>query len=434
MHALLKLMASIAIALCACTTARCQESEQVPSGVVYLAAERVAASESTPPQKFELEDLEAMALRQHPALVEANAKINASRGAAYQAGRPNNPTVGYVANEFGNDGSAGQHGGFIGQTIRRGGKRQLDQAIACQEVQRLTQEYEATRWGILNQVRQSFYSLLVMQRRIEIYEYLLQVNRQASKLQSNLADAGYILELDATMSRVDSAKVENTLIGMRAKLTSQRRELAATIGSPDLVLGRLAGDIRLRVPQLTFEEVRQLVVTANPILSATAAEIQRERFALSRAQVEPIPDVNVQIAVQYDYGTDDTFPSIQVGLPLPVWDKNRGAVYQAASNVSSSVAKYERQRLDLQRQLSGIYGEYHSAALRANQYADKILPDAQSAVRSAKKLYEATEIKLDRLIEIQRYAAITDLEYLDASDKAWRAYQRMMSLLAKLEE
>lgn len=81
-----------------------------------------------------LADLEQLALQRNPTLVQAGAQVSISRGAAVQAGLLPNPTVGYIAEQMGASGTAGElHGLFIEQEIVTGGKLELSRAKYAEE-------------------------------------------------------------------------------------------------------------------------------------------------------------------------------------------------------------------------------------------------------------------------------------------------------------
>src|SRR5262245_26757806 len=87
-----------------------------------------------PGKALTLGDLEAMALRGNPTLAQAAAQVAASRGKAPQAGLYPNPTVGYVGDQMGAEGTAGElQGGFVQQTIVTAGKLRLSRAKYGQE-------------------------------------------------------------------------------------------------------------------------------------------------------------------------------------------------------------------------------------------------------------------------------------------------------------
>lgn len=83
-----------------------------------------------------LTDLQSIALANNPTLRLAQAQVEAEQGAAFQAGLRPNPHVGYVAEQIGVNGTAGElQGGFVSQEFVRGNKLGLSRAKYSQRVQ-----------------------------------------------------------------------------------------------------------------------------------------------------------------------------------------------------------------------------------------------------------------------------------------------------------
>src|SRR5262249_57557667 len=68
-----------------------------------------------------LADLQRLAIENSPQLRQAAASVEAARGAAIQARLYPNPNLGYLADQVGSSGSAGQQGFFFEQLIKTGG-------------------------------------------------------------------------------------------------------------------------------------------------------------------------------------------------------------------------------------------------------------------------------------------------------------------------
>jgi outer membrane protein TolC len=106
-------------------------------------------------------------LGSNPTLAAAAARVRAARARQIQAGRFPNPVVGYHATEIGNQGTAGQQGGFISQRFITGGKLPLDQAVAGAQVDEALYGLRSQEQRVLNDVRVSYYNALVAQRRVD---------------------------------------------------------------------------------------------------------------------------------------------------------------------------------------------------------------------------------------------------------------------------
>ena len=120
-----------------------------------------------------LEDYVAQAERLHPLLRSARESIEMARGHAVQVRLYPNPVIaGFTPQAAGSD---SQWSGTVAQDIVTAGKLRLQQQAALRAVQRTEYEFVRARFDVLTGVRQSFYSLLVAQRRAQIYRMLLEI-------------------------------------------------------------------------------------------------------------------------------------------------------------------------------------------------------------------------------------------------------------------
>src|SRR5438270_13652759 len=120
-----------------------------------------------------LADLEQMALQGNPTLAQAAARVEAARGRALQSGLYPNPTIGYLGEQIGSAGTAGEQGGFIDQLIVTRGKLRLNRAKFAQETEGTEWQALAQQYRVLNSVRMLYYDLHAQQRLLEVRAELL---------------------------------------------------------------------------------------------------------------------------------------------------------------------------------------------------------------------------------------------------------------------
>ena len=154
-----------------------------------LSSSAVAASEELPAPSNELalDDLLQLAYASNPAIAQAEARVRALRGEWVQVGLAPNPTAGYMATEIGDDGRAGQQGGYFGQQFITGGKLRLNRVVLSQEIERAEQQFAAAQQRVETDVRRAYYAALIAQRRIELGEELLKLRREQFNLRMQAA-------------------------------------------------------------------------------------------------------------------------------------------------------------------------------------------------------------------------------------------------------
>ena len=361
---------------------------------------------------YSLDELEALSIANNPALAESLSIIDAARGVRWQAGLPPNPTVGYVANEVGNQGSPGQHGAYLGQQIIRGGKLQLSRAVAGQEVQRLVSEYEVLRQRVLTDVRSTFYDVYWLQRRKDLLEQFLETNRRAMTIARQLNDAGDNTKSDVLLAEIEFEQTSTELAALSANYEAKWRELTRVVGLPQMAVAPLSAEVT-EVPELSWEAALAML-RQSPRLAAGHAELARNQMALKRAQAEPTPNLNAQVSVQYDFASNDTFAGVQIGMPIPTRNRNQGGIYEANANVRAAMQKIDRIQMLVEKQLAVKYGAYQNAQKRLERISVRIVPKAEEVVRIALEAYEAGELGMADVLNAQRSLLKAVLGELDA--------------------
>ena len=396
-------------------------------------AERLTLSnpEPLPPgeeSKLSLAELEQLALAGNPVVAQAAAHVTALRGKLVQVGLPPNPTAGYVGTEIGNDQKAGQQGGFVGQEFITGGKLRLNRAIVAQEIQRAEQWLAAVTLRVQTDVRRGYYAALIAQRRADLADELVRVSGQAVQASGELIEAQEIPRAGLLQTQVEQQNAMILLQSAKNEQLAAWRQLSAVVGA-DLPMRKLDGDTSALPAQLDWEEQLARVTTASPEAAAAMAQVGRAQSALQRARVERIPDLSTQVSVQFDNATEDTVTGVQVGLPLPIWNRNQGGIRQAEAEISEARRNLDRVELDLKRRLAATYQQYATARAQAETYATQILPKAKETFDLVQRGYRLGELGYLDLLAAQRTYSQTNLAYLDALATLWASWTEIEGLL-----
>ena len=99
---------------------------------------------------------------------------------------------------------------------------------------------------------------------------------------------------------------------------------------------------------------------------------------------------------------------------MPLWNRNQGAVVQAAQEAVAAEQAVAQLELDLRNRLAPVYERYASAFNQVTRYRTRILPAAQESLDLTRRVYEAGEIGYVNLLTAQRTFFQTNLNYLEA--------------------
>jgi cobalt-zinc-cadmium efflux system outer membrane protein len=206
------------------------------------------------------------------------------------------------------------------------------------------------------------------------------------------------------------------------------RNLSAVVGA-ELPMRRLDGDVSKLPAKLEWDEQLAHVTSASPESAAALAHLARAQNTLQRARVERIPDIATQFSVQLDNATEDTITGVQVGLPLPIWNRNQGGIRQAQAELSEAQRNVSRVELDLKRRLAIAFQLYSTARSQAETYSTQILPRAKETFDLVQRGYGLGELGYLDLLNAQRTYSQTNLAYLEALAVLWGSWAEIEGLL-----
>lgn len=386
---------------------------------------RSVSSEQLPSsgEPISLQALEEMALANNPTLVQAGAQVGISRGKALQAGLYPNPSVGYAAEQIGAEGTAGEfHGMFVEQQIITGGKLRLSRAKFSQEAHQAQLQVLAQQYRVLYGVRVAYYNALVQQQRLQLQSRLFNTSEGIAKTVEELVNVGQANRADLLQAEIQLQRAKADIQAAGRRYQGAWKELAAVIGMPQMQPLTLEGGLELRdtVP-IDRDAALQQLLDCSPQLRFAQAEVERDRIGLQRERVEPIPNINLRAETGYNFETEDTVAGLEVGLRLPIFDKNQGTILQAQAEMRRAQAEVARVELMLRRRFAQAFANYESAVLLANTYRDEALPKAEEAYQLYPDSFHERRAAWPQVLDAQQQYYDLYEEYLGNLLEARRA-------------
>ncbi len=405
-----------------------------PQSIVHRAAfvqeadnKRELASPSEPPElppspmhearqegPLTLADLECMAFQSNPTLAAAAAKIEAARGRQLQAGLYPNPVVGYHATEVGNLGTAGQQGGYISQRFITGGKLGLDQAIAGKEIDEAYYRFQAQQQRVLSDVRVRFYDAVVAQRRVELTKELARIGDELVTATQKLLKSRLGTENNLLQAEIKADESYILLDDARNQHVETWRRLAAVVGMPAMPMTPLACDLDSDLPSFDWDSCYAMVLSGNPELNAARTRVERASIVVRRAKKEPIPNLDLSVSVRHHNVTNSDVANIQLGIPIPIFNRNQGNIRAAEAKWAAAFHEVKRIELDLQDRLAAAYRRYANARQQVQRYSQRIISKAKRSLKLVTDGYEKGQVKYLTLLRAQETYLQVNLSYLDS--------------------
>lgn len=368
-----------------------------------------------------LQDLEGMAMANNPTLVQANAQIQGTRGAAYQAGLPFNPVLGYTGEQIGVRGTAGElQGGYVSQEIVTSGKLRLSRAKWAQRAQIAMTISQAQQQRVLNDIRAQFYRTLAAQRDVEIHGRLVDNGKDNVQTHREMLNLGQTTASAVLQAEVELQRDQLKLKDAENDLQQAWRTLVALAGVPQVAPTTLEDNLKTTQEPLDYDSALGQLLSGSPELVAAWQKIRHDELQLQRERRQPIPDILVDARVGRNVEAGDTTAGVNVGLPIPLFDRNRGTIQQAQADLSRSHAESRRLELELQTRLAAEYRSYLSAWQHVEEYQATMLPKAEEAAELLRKSYYDPKLPGNRratwvdVLAAQRLHMTLETEYVES--------------------
>ncbi|WP_437187331.1 TolC family protein [Planctomicrobium sp. SH668] len=357
-----------------------------------------------------LETLEQWAIQNNPAIAQASASASKATGFKQQVGARPNPNLGYSGQQI-DDKGTDQHLGFIEQEFVTANKLQLNERVLDQEVQSQLWEVHAQRFRVLTDVRMRFYEALAAQQRIDLATEFQLVASEGVRVAEIRREA-----LEGSLPEVLQTEIqlnEVELIQQRAQIAYETawKQLTAVVGVPHLAPTRLVGELRLSSERRDWDLTYQELLQSNPALQAARARVSRSIANMTRQEVQAIPNLQTQTAFGYDNGTQHSMLQFQVGIALPLYNKNQGNISAAQAEYCRAVQDVRRMELELKSKLAEAARQYDSAALTVERYETRILPKASQTLTLSEKAYSVGEFDFLQVLVARRTFFDSNLEY-----------------------
>lgn len=374
-----------------------------------------------------LEELEQTALKNNPTLAQAEASIRAAQGRAKQAGLFPNPVVGYQGEEFAFRAFSdkAEHFFFVEQTVPLGGKLSKGRRVFAREVEQAQALAEGQRLRVLNSVRVLYYDALGAQRMVDLRLDLARLSREAAGITQELYNVGQADKPDQLEIEIESQRAEVEMLRAENERERAWRSLAAMVGKPDMPRARLEGSLEEGVTALDEQATLNSLLAGSPELRSAQAGVERARASLERARAQRVPDLFLRGGVGYSSEFLEgpagatarrTGPeaNVQVGVTLPVFNRNQGGIAEAEANLAIAEREQERLQLTLRTRYSSALREYRNAVQMAEKYRTEIIPRARRAYEMYMGNFRQMAASYPQVLIAQRTLFQVEVEYARA--------------------
>ena len=334
-----------------------------------------------------------------------------------QAGLLPNPEVTLVQENFGNskleefDGTATTL--QLGQLIELGGKRSRRQQLASLERDLARWDYETKRLDVYLDVTKAFVNVLSIQERLTLTAESIKLLEDFYQIVSERVKAGKSSQIEEIKAGVtlDTKRLE--LERTKRELETARKRLAATWGSTSATFEKTVGDFQVTSAVPSLEKLAELI-SRNPDIARWTTEMAQRRADLKLQESQRIPDLIISGGVrQFNEADNERAFVLGLGLPLPIFNRNQGAILEARHRLSKAEQEQKSAELLIATELSSAYQELATAFSELVVIKESILPQSQKAFESVLDGYRQGKFSQLEVLDTQRTLFEVKTQYLE---------------------
>jgi len=377
-----------------------------------------------------LAEAQARVLAANPSLAARAAAIRATEGAVLQARALPNPVVLLEAEDFG--GGLGydqaQTTLSLEQTIETGGKRGARTAVAQRAREAAALDLDAQRTALLAETARRYAALLGAQERLAIRREILHITEELEATVRTLATAGEVAPLE--IGRVEAERIVAASEVRRADAECElaRNALAALWGDAEPDFDGAAGVLAVPDPPPGPDEVARRV-DASPALAVQRAAVARQEAEADARRREARPDLALLGGVRRLSGSDDTVFVAAVGIPLPLFDRRRGAIAEADARRDEAASAAAAERVALQSDARRARIEALVSVEDARILQGELLPRARTTYESVLEGYRRGKFRWLELLAARRDLVAMELRSVEARLTAQTAAADLAALM-----
>lgn len=350
----------------------------------------------------------------NPLIGASRATINAAAGRLQQSRYRLNPSLSIDVEDLGRSHASGPSQTTLGieQPLELWGKRTARRESA--EAILLATQYDSERLflDLYRQTAVAFSSLLGAQENLTNARKRLDLAIRIHEAVKIKVSDGAVPKSELLRAESSTKLAEVDVTQAQAALNQSRVALATLWGGTP-VPQRAEGNLDWWDIELNFDSLLEYISDQPQVRSLEAQVASREaelRLARSLAK----PDVTVGGGYRRLHDTNDDGLVAWVSLPLPLFDRNKGGVQEAASNIEGLRAELVSTKQSLTSELQQLVIALAAQRSEVAVIQNDVLPTAEAALEAIDEAYRLGSQPYLNVLDAQRNLADIQLRWIEA--------------------
>lgn len=341
----------------------CPRNAEAAAIAFVLATQSLAGQQiDTLPARVTLDQVLQLLSERSPRTLAERATVDVAAADRITATTSPNPTISYGGSHLFSGLSTGaitQHQVTVDQPLLVGHQRQARLAVADLNVAAERARINVSLAERRVEVRQAFVSLLARQEDLKILEASKADLDRIEQVVRGRAQAGDRSRYDVLRIETEGRLLEVDVMNASTDVDDAAGHLAALLGFPGWK-PRAEGALAPGVTPTDFDSLWTIAEKQRPSLVAAAQQesVARGHVLLAERERRPVPTVSGGALFTSDVtGTSAVFG---VAVPLPVFDRNRGAIAKAGAEATAAARAHDAEAAETRAEIERTRATYVS--------------------------------------------------------------------------
>lgn len=383
---------------------------------VTVFGETVAMAQESQTKLFTLQQILHLALTHNPTIKLSKGIIDEKEGERISATAYPNPSFelqighGRVLDPTGP--SLTERYFTLSQPLEWPGTRAAREQAANAAVGSAQAALEETHVNLRARVKQTFYELLIAQKRAELASKTLTIVQELRKAVKKRVDSGEAPPFEHVKVEVETLKAKKEVARFQGAIR------AAEAGLNTLTAGALGtkfsvqGTFTTAQKHLSIRQLSEQAFETHPTIQKFTKLVQEATEHHRQEQHARVPNITLSGSYQRDAGREGFVGGLTI--PLPFWDQRQGQIAKAMGQQQQAEAKLQWAKHDIVKGITQQVQFSQTAATQIATFEQGLLKQAKEAVRISQVSFQFGEANLLEVLDAQRVLWQTFLGYAEA--------------------
>ena len=372
----------------------------------------------------------AGALQDNLDLRAASYEVDKARGRLLQAGLWPNPELEFSTTTdrtFNDEGERTSGAGFQ-QAFPISGRLRFAKRVSRVDLAQAMAEIRNRERLLIGDVQRDFLSVLLLRQQIAANREFVALNRDFVDLLEERLKRAEVSEVDLNVAQVGLQRLGVESAELEADLIAREHSLKLRMGLPPEA--RISPEDNLEALATKFrpEKYQTTMVVNRPDLRQTELGIDRAAAEARLARAAAWADWTLGTHYENERTIDepvgpktDQFLGLKISIPIALWNRNQGRVYEHNAASEQARQQFEAQRLSIRSEIATALARAMKLRDAVGNYRRDLLPALSETNALVRKGYNEGLIPATQVIQVQQQQTTLRSSFLTATGNYLRA-------------